>query len=400
MAYSISFILRRDRPNALGECPVLCRITSNRKHRYQSTGIRIDPKHWNEEKKTIRKSHELYAVFNSQLENIQNRIKENIIKASQGKSINHSTIEYAISKGSEMLFEYIDEYLHQLEQSYASLWQIKHLKVTYKKLRTFIKEKDLPISELTPDLFMEFQTWMLQTNKPSTVNRSLRYLKPVLIKAIREGIIDSDPFNSPRYKSIRETSSAKKDKLSFAQIKEIENIDLETHSSIWHTRRAFLLSFYLCGMRVGDLLLLKEENIVSDRIEYIMSKTGQFMSMMIPEPAFRLINSFKTSSDFIFPHLSDFPIDLMTKSAIQRIISSNTTVLNRDLKKIASKAGIKENLSMHVARHSFAYYTAMEKDISINKLMVLLGHKNIATTMRYLQSLDYRESDKIIHQIF
>ncbi len=54
------------------------------------------------------------------------------------------------------------------------------------------------------------------------------------------------------------------------------------------------------------------------------------------------------------------------------------------LKKYARKAGINHKITPHIFRHSFAV-ALIEKGIPINKIQVLLGHSNIATTGIYLR---------------
>lgn len=54
MATTYHFYLWKDKKRASGECPVYLRITQDRKSRYVSTGVYIEPKDWNEDKEEIR----------------------------------------------------------------------------------------------------------------------------------------------------------------------------------------------------------------------------------------------------------------------------------------------------------------------------------------------------------
>lgn len=52
------------------------------------------------------------------------------------------------------------------------------------------------------------------------------------------------------------------------------------------------------------------------------------------------------------------------------------------LKEIADLCGIKENLSTHVARHSFTCI-ALANKVSMESIAKMLGHSNIKTTKIY-----------------
>ena len=57
---------------------------------------------------------------------------------------------------------------------------------------------------------------------------------------------------------------------------------------------------------------------------------------------------------------------------------------NKDLKEIASLAGIKIPLTTYVARHSFATILK-DKGTSVEKISELMGHSNVNVTMTYLK---------------
>jgi site-specific recombinase XerD len=61
---------------------------------------------------------------------------------------------------------------------------------------------------------------------------------------------------------------------------------------------------------------------------------------------------------------------------------SNPT-LNKWLKIVAQKAGIKQNLYHHMARHTCATTILLENGVPIEMVKEFLGHKNISSTMVY-----------------
>ncbi|MDE7467018.1 MAG: tyrosine-type recombinase/integrase, partial [Muribaculaceae bacterium] len=67
--------------------------------------------------------------------------------------------------------------------------------------------------------------------------------------------------------------------------------------------------------------------------------------------------------------------------------------INHNLKKIASKVGISIQLTLYVARHSWAA-AAKAKGIPLSVISEGMGHDSEATTQIYLASLDTSIVDK------
>ncbi|MGL4731032.1 MAG: tyrosine-type recombinase/integrase [Clostridium sp.] len=61
--------------------------------------------------------------------------------------------------------------------------------------------------------------------------------------------------------------------------------------------------------------------------------------------------------------------------------------LNYIIKKICEKAGINKKIKVHSTRHT-AITLAITKGVTIEKVREFAGHKNIATTNRYIHSID------------
>ncbi len=69
MAYSLNLILRADKlRKADGTAPIVLRVTANRKSSQSVTGVRVEPRYWNDKKQQVRKSHHHSAALNARLE--------------------------------------------------------------------------------------------------------------------------------------------------------------------------------------------------------------------------------------------------------------------------------------------------------------------------------------------
>jgi len=159
--------------------------------------------------------------------------------------------------------------------------------------------------------------------------------------------------------------------------------------------------------------MLTWKNVKDDRLRYEMSKTGNKIDVKIPTGAKTYLDMYRTEDskdeDYVLPFLNELtPAERKDSEAVRRKISTWNTIINGSntssdlagLKKIADMAGIEETISMHVARHSFAQFAVDEKEVPTYKMMILLGHQSIKTTMQYLKTINVTAADEAADAIF
>ena len=69
------------------------------------------------------------------------------------------------------------------------------------------------------------------------------------------------------------------------------------------------------------------------------------------------------------------------------------------MKSLAVLAGVKEDVSYHVRRHSFASLITLEAGVPIETISKMLGHSNIQTTQVYARVTPkklFEDMDKLI----
>ena len=67
--------------------------------------------------------------------------------------------------------------------------------------------------------------------------------------------------------------------------------------------------------------------------------------------------------------------------------------MNAYLKEIAVMCGIKKELTMHIARHTFATTVTLSNGVPIESVSKMLGHKKLATTQIYAKVLEHKVSE-------
>ena len=66
--------------------------------------------------------------------------------------------------------------------------------------------------------------------------------------------------------------------------------------------------------------------------------------------------------------------------------------MNAYLKELADICGINKNLSMHVARHTFATSITLSNGVPIETVSKMLGHNSLETTQIYARIVDTKIS--------
>lgn len=106
---------------------------------------------------------------------------------------------------------------------------------------------------------------------------------------------------------------------------------------------------------------------------------------------------FIPSSPYLFPFLvddrnksQDKTID--KKKATVRLYRNAEARISYHLRKLGAKIGIKGQLTLYVARHSWAT-AARDNHISISVISEALGHHSVTTTQIYLCSIKSSEVD-------
>jgi site-specific recombinase XerD len=67
--------------------------------------------------------------------------------------------------------------------------------------------------------------------------------------------------------------------------------------------------------------------------------------------------------------------------------------MNAYLKEIAALCKIKKDLTMHIARHTFATTVTLSNGVPIETVSKMLGHTKLATTQIYAKVLEHKVSD-------
>jgi len=253
---------------------------------------------------------------------------------------------------------------------------------------------ELRFSDITELELYRYEKWMdSKGNSITTISLYIRCLRHIFNVAIAKKLIDGDlyPFGPEKY-LIPTGRNIKK----AVNIDDIQRIyEYQSADSTKMMYRDFWVFIYLGnGMNVKDLAMLKYENIDGRFIRFLRAKTAntartnpQIISVYCSEEVQQLIarwgNSDKSPVNYIFPILT---IGLDAYERRHKIQLFNK-MINSYMYEIGAELGITRKLSTMAARHSFS--TQLKRTgISVEAIQELLGHKNLKTTMNYLDSFE------------
>lgn len=413
-------------PDKEGNIPIYIRITQNRKSRRIITSVTIRKKSdWNPNAKNsnwIRSSdidsEKKNETLKLELEAVQ---KEYEAQKKEGAvSIAKVTRKVKGADVSPNFVEYAQAVTDELKAK-GDIRSAKKYQDFTNKMRAY--RPRVTFADIDTEFIHKFETHLLtlpnqrhpdQMLSVSAVQVQLKTFRAILNRAKDiNKLITVNPFDSFK---IHQGEKPVKAKLTKEELDAINALELEVGSLIWHTRNAFMLSFYCAGIRAGDLVQLRWNNVSHDgRISYVMDKNGKIRNLILVRQAKEIIalyDGVHEKNDYIFPFLDKSApwfkyvtheqrkvMPVRIKEQLYAKISSVNTILNKYLGKMEDMAGLEKHISFHVSRHSFAYQ-ASRNDVDSLAIKKALAHTSLQTTETYLGELNDSETDTVLQRMF
>jgi integrase/recombinase XerC len=233
-------------------------------------------------------------------------------------------------------------------------------------------------------------------NSPRSINRKITTLKSYFKFLIKEGIIEENPIRkiiSPRT-SRRLPVFVEKEKMDFL----LDKIDFGEGIQALRDR-LIIEMFYDTGMRLSELLNLKESDIDfhnssikvlgkrnKERLIPFSDKFGKSLKIYL--------SACSESKNVISPDHDTFDLPFLFKTSSGRKIYPK--MVYRIVNKYLDQVTTIEKKSPHVLRHSFATHL-LNNGAELNAVKELLGHANLSATQVYTH-ITIEKLKKIYHQ--
>lgn len=372
--FTILFVVKLNKLNSKGLCPVNVRITYQGVRKENATGYFVDPNFW-DAKRQLTTSKAIDAIStNIQLELIKQKIKNaylSILLETDDFEADDIYYKYLGKplKESEFVVRYFQKYLDKIfkligkdlklatwkKYNYACIQIVGFIKFKYKK-------NDISLDKINLQFLTEFEYYLKteQNQCQSTINKAIQRFRRLITIGIAEGFLEKDPFILYKAKKVKK-------EVIFLTHEELETVE---KTQISQPRLALVkdLFVFCCytGLAYVEMAHLSKQNIQIgfDDVNWIQmkrEKTQRQISIPILPKAQEIIEKYSTDSNRIFPSISN-------------------QKFNSYLKEIADVTGIEKRLTHHIARKTFASTVLLYNDVPMEIVSELLGHSNMVIT--------------------
>ena len=241
------------------------------------------------------------------------------------------------------------------------------------------------IQKVNKTNIMSYIYYLQKSNKAgSTISRNLASLRSFFSFLFSEGLIETNPTLN------LETPQVEKKPPESVSINEISRLFEQPNMSEPKGIRdkAMLEILYATGIRVSELTniklsdinlnleYLKCSNSNKERIIPLGSKAIEALSIYLNQARNALLST--ENDSFLFVNCNGQP---MTRQGFWKII-----------KNYAKKAEIKEEITPHTIRHSFAIHM-IDNGCDLYSVQEMLGHSDISTTQMYTKQNKHKLKD-------
>lgn len=398
---TVKTVLKKNK-NQAGKFPLVIRITKDRKSLFISTGQYLDEKHWDDRNRTVKKSHPTSGRLNNYLKKQESEIYDlalTLIQANPHVTALQIKQLFLNKTESSDFFAFANQHLQHMKDR-DRINQFKIATGRLKIWKEYVKQDKLSLETITVRYLEQFETYLQKERKvsPRTVMNYFILIRTIYNRAMSQGAIDRKYYPFGKGKIKIKLPESEKVGLNKEEVRELEELEDITPAQN-HARLVWLLSFYLAGVRVGDLLQIKKKDVLDGRLYYRMSKNQKLVSLKIPQKALDILNHYKLnnndSSELVLPDLNG--TDFENPERVTTRIKTINRNLNRHLENICQKLSFDKKISMHIARHTFGSIAG--GSIPIQVLQKLYRHSSITTTVNYQRNFINEETDDALDSV-
>ena len=280
-----------------------------------------------------------------------------------------------LKKSRTTLLSWLEDFVTCEEKlSPSSVRPKRNAKDRVKEYLTSIGKQDLLLSEVDKDFCRGFVAFLRtckiykgkKTMRDTTARLLMYRIIEAMNKAVVEGLIPSNPFNSLDSKERPKIRTARREFLTVEELKVL----IKTPCRYDIVKKAFLFSCFT-GLRYSDMKSLKWSEIHTTAdgkaryIEHRQVKTKKTVTIPLSEEALRWMPEQMEGIDHVFHELK---------------ISTGT--VEDVLKEWMKDCEIDKHITYHAARHTAATL-AISAGAELYSVSKILGHRSLVSTQVY-----------------
>lgn len=377
----------------------MLRVTKDRKRKYVSLGISVNPEHWdfskNQPKAECPNREYIELLIADKLKEYSAKIVE--LKATNQEFTSTTLVEKVCVNRvnrktvGDLFREHISSLTASGRKSYAL--SIKQL---YNSLIEFNGHLDIPFSEMDIVWLRRYEAFLRRKGlAENTIGIRFRTLRSIYNVAIEEDVVSAELYPFKKLKVSKLHQETAKRALSKEDIERVLSYK-STNRYMRFPIDIFAFTYYCGGINFVDIAHLTKANITDGRLIYKRQKTKKLIKIPLQPQAVALIEKYSNDeSQYLFPILSDFhKTDIQQANRIHKVISK----VNERLKRIGKALNLPIALTTYVARHSQA--TVMKRaGVSTAVIREIMGHSSERVTQIYLDSFDNEQVDNALKSL-
>ena len=377
----------------------MLRVTKDRKRKYVSLGISVNPEHWdfskNQPKAECPNREYIELLIADKLKEYSAKIIE--LKATNQEFTSTTLVEkICVNRvNRKTVDELFKEHMNRLEISGRKSYSLS-IKQLYNSLLEFNKHLDIPFAELDITWLRRYEVFLRGKGlAENTIGIRFRTLRSIYNVAIEENAVSPDLYPFKKFKVSKLHQETAKRALSKDDIERVLNFQ-SNNRYMRFPIDLFAFTYYCGGINFIDIANLTKENISDGRLVYIRQKTKKLIKIPLQPQAVALLKKYSNDeSPYLFPILSaTHKTDTQKANRIHKVISK----VNKRLKEIGEVLNLTVTLTTYVARHSQA--TVMKRaGVSTAVIREIMGHSSERVTQIYLDSFDNEQVNNALKSL-
>lgn len=373
---------------------IVIRVSHKDDKRFYDTTYACDEEHWDEVNQLVKGKWLDKEKINAKIKSM----KAEVVNYELACQVNKETFDLnKLFKRKETTGSFIDWLKGEME-GYETKKKEEHAQSYEKIIKNLTKwKKEVLYADLLADRVLDKLEGFLRTEckcGANTIQSRFSIMRSAWNRAMRNGGAPSpNPFVGYKVKGEKN----KKEKLTKDEIEMLWNAKL-TRPNRRLARDLFLFSYYCRGIRFENVIKMKKADIANGVAQFQIVKSNKPGRQEIHPRLKTIIDRHsENDSEYIFP-IVPAGMDVSTKKFLS-LKRTKGTRINESIESTMKQLGIKKKITMHCARHSFAYHLLLN-NVPLKVISQALGHSKVSTTERYLAELDSKEVDNHVDDLY
>lgn len=381
------------------ESPLMVRVCKDRKRKYISLGISVNPAYWDFNRNAPKPQCPNKEYIDSLIaQKVQEYSAQIIELKSMSRDFTATSLVEKVNKPNKVktVGEVFVEQMNLLKQVQKLSYMLS-IQQTYNSLLEFNKHLNIYFVDIDVSWLKRYEAWLRKQGLASnTIKGKFVDIRTMYNIAIDENIVKVEHYPFRKFKIAKLQQETAKRAISKEDISRI--IEYKTDNPlVQFAIDIFTFSYIMGGINFVDISTLTKENMMDNRLVYIRHKTKKLIQLPLQDKAIELIEKYHDDGNpYLFPILKAYHKTEQQKfNRVHKIISN----VNMRLKKIGKELGIPVTLTTYVARHSHA--TVLKKaGVATSIISESLGHSSEKITQVYLDSFGNEQMDEAMKNLF